>query len=117
MTTLDEVLQGPVDFIKVDTDGFDFEVLRGGEATIRRDRPILYFELAVDLLPAPRTDLSWLQSLGYRQLMCVTQRDKLIGITKDSEQAIAWANASGHCDVLVCPEGSPSEARLEHLEL
>lgn len=125
MTTLDEVLRdrGPVDFVKTDTDGFDFEVLRGAEATLRRDRPILYFELAPHLASDPVAELLWLQSLGYRRFVCVRPQGALPvevvlinGITRDPEQAIAWANEDGLCDVLTCPEGSPAEARLEHIE-
>jgi FkbM family methyltransferase len=46
MNTLDFMIQGrpPVDFIKVDTDGFDEKVLRGGKEVIRRDRPCLIIE-------------------------------------------------------------------------
>lgn len=123
MTTLDEVFRdrGPVDFIKVDTDGFDFEVLRGAEATLKRDWPILYFELEprclIELAPeAPAEGLSWLQGVGYRRLVCLNRAGRLIGTTEDPEQAIAWANADYYCDVLVCPEGSASEARLEAIK-
>ena len=123
MTTLDEVFRdrGPVDFIKVDTDGFDFEVLRGAGATLKRDRPILYFELEprclVELAPeAPVEGLSWLQSVGYRRLVCLNPAGQLIGTTDEPAQAIAWAEADYYCDLLACPEGSASEARLEAIK-
>ena len=124
MTTLDEIFRerGRVDFIKVDTDGFDFEVLRGAEATIERDGPAVYFEVATHLLSDPVADLRWLQSLGYRRFVCVMPqgkpRDELLihGITEDPEQVVAWSRETGLCDVLTCPEGSPYEARLGNIK-
>jgi FkbM family methyltransferase len=78
MTTLDEVFRRRprVDMIKVDTDGFDFEVLRGAEDTLRRDSPILFFEFFPALLSTPASDLAWLQSAGYAQFMCFTPDGK-----------------------------------------
>jgi hypothetical protein len=119
MTTLDEVFRNrdPVDFIKIDTDGFDLEILRGAEDTLRRDKPIVYFELDVDLLSTADTDLNWLQALGYQQLVCLEPEGGLIGMTDDPDQAIVWADAREYCDVLVCQMNSPSEARLGRLLL
>lgn len=45
--TLDDVLSGgDIDFIKIDVEGAELQVLRGGEATIRRCRPYVIFEYA-----------------------------------------------------------------------
>src|SRR5260221_8931521 len=117
MTTLDEVFrQRPrVDFIKVDTDGFDFEVLRGAEETLARDSPVLYFELFPTLLSAPAADLMWLQSTGYRHFVCFTSPGKLLGVTDNVEQTLAWAGAELYCNILVCREGSPAQRRIEGL--
>lgn len=117
MTTLDEVLRNrdPVDFIKTDTDGFDFEVLHGAEETLRRDQPVLHFEFDVDLLSSPLADLRWLQGLGYRRLTCLEPEGALLGMTEEPEQVVAWARANEYCDVLTCFERSPAEARLGRL--
>jgi FkbM family methyltransferase len=117
MTTLDDVFRDrdQVDFIKTDTDGFDFEVLRGAEATLRRDRPILFFEFDVDLLSEPLADLMWLQSVGYRRLVCLAPEGELVGMTENPEQVVAWAGAREYCDVLACIEHSAAEARLGRL--
>lgn len=124
MTTLDDIFRsrGKVDFIKIDTDGFDFEALRGAEATLKRDRPALYFEVATHLLSEPAVDLKWLQGLGYRRFVCVMPQGKpqeellIHGITEDPEQVVAWAEETGLCDVLVCPDGSSYETRLEQIK-
>jgi FkbM family methyltransferase len=119
MTTLDHILQdrGPVHLIKVDTDGFDFEVLRGAVKLLTRHQPILFFELAVHLLSSPEADLAWLMSLGYRRLMCFTPSPaaRLVGTTKDPDQAINWAKAFGYCDVLVSSEALLPQVRLEEI--
>lgn len=119
MTTLDEIYrQRPrVDFIKVDTDGFDLEVLRGAEETLKRDAPVLYFELFPALVSTstPEADLEWLQGIGYTPFVCFTPPGKLLGVTDKVEQAISWAKMDDYCDVLVCRTGSSSETRIEEL--
>jgi len=119
MTTLDEVYRERprVDFIKVDTDGFDLEVLRGTEETLKRDAPVLYFELFPALVSTstPEADLEWLQGIGYSRFVCFTPPGKLLGVTDKVEQAISWANIDDYCDVLVCRAGSSSETRIEEL--
>lgn len=64
--TLDNLINGrPVDFIKVDVEGMDYKVLRGGEQLIRTFRPMLYLEMfpgaEARLLPF----LTFLYGLGY----------------------------------------------------
>ena len=42
---LDDLVQHEVDFIKIDVEGMQMEVLRGAEQLLRRDRPKLWIEL------------------------------------------------------------------------
>lgn len=45
MNRLDDMLlDRPVDFMKIDTEGYEVFVLQGGEQTIRRDRPVILVE-------------------------------------------------------------------------
>lgn len=44
VTSLDSILFKPIDFVKIDVEGFETFVLRGGEQTIRRDRPVIVIE-------------------------------------------------------------------------
>lgn len=44
VTSLDAIELPPIDFIKIDVEGFETYVLRGGERTIRRDRPVIVIE-------------------------------------------------------------------------
>ena len=45
--TLDSILKGVsrnIDFVKIDTDGFDFSILRGMKDTLINKKPVVYFE-------------------------------------------------------------------------
>jgi FkbM family methyltransferase len=42
--TLDSLWDGPLDFIKIDVDGHDTEVIRGGMNTLRANKPIVMAE-------------------------------------------------------------------------
>lgn len=42
--TLDSYMFKKIDLIKIDTEGFEFEVLKGGEASIKKYKPIIIFE-------------------------------------------------------------------------
>ncbi|RFU11494.1 FkbM family methyltransferase [Rhodobacteraceae bacterium W635] len=54
----------PVGFIKVDVEGHEPEVFRGGRALIERDRPALYFETRNRAFCSEA--FPWLLDLGYR---------------------------------------------------
>ncbi len=118
MRTLDDVMRhrGRAGLIKIDTDGYDMEVLRGARAVLREDQPVVYFELEPRLLrQSPDVDLAWLQGLGYRRLACLDAAGRYIGSTDDPGKAIGWAgapSAEGYCDVVCCAAGTEREDRL-----
>lgn len=61
--TLDSLELKGISFIKIDVEGFETEVLRGGRETILRDKPILYIE---DDRIEKRSELrDYIKSLGY----------------------------------------------------
>jgi FkbM family methyltransferase len=51
-----------VDFIKIDVEGHELEVLKGATATIKKFRPVLLVEVQDENLPAAKL---WFQKLGY----------------------------------------------------
>ena len=57
--------------VKIDVEGFEEEVLRGGEEVLARAKPILFLELHGPLIRArhkePQTVLDLLEAFGYRQ--------------------------------------------------
>jgi FkbM family methyltransferase len=108
-TTIDRLFseRGPIRLIKVDTDGFDFEVLRGARSTLLRDRPVISFELCPDLLgAAAEGELKWLQELGYSRLLCVNAAGVPFAVTSEPSEVMAFARGHGadYCDVVTCPD-------------
>ncbi|HKV89377.1 MAG TPA: FkbM family methyltransferase [Candidatus Dormibacteraeota bacterium] len=119
--TLDDLLheEARVDFIKIDTDGFDFEVLKGATRTLERFRPLLFFEVAPELTQDPELGLRDLQAAGYTRFTCLSpgQHASVVGVTEDPGEVLAWARDGGYCDVLTS-HGSAREmaARLQAVE-
>lgn len=65
---LDDVLpEKTVNVIKIDVEGYEFEVLKGAEKTIKKDRPKLIIEYSVDRnnTIASVEMFQWLQNLGF----------------------------------------------------
>lgn len=63
ITLDDQSLPGPTKLIKIDVEGMELEVLRGGQQLISRDRPIIYIECAKEA--AFRDILSFLEKQDY----------------------------------------------------
>ncbi len=70
MTTLDNVLAKEnlehLDFIKIDVEGMEFEVLTGAIGTIKRHRPSLWVEIFNDEIEKDRS-VQLLAEFGYRR--------------------------------------------------
>ena len=62
---LDSVLEPNVDFIKVDVEGFEYQVLRGGEETFRRQQPTLLVEIHPGLIAQPYSVADIFDFLGH----------------------------------------------------
>lgn len=69
---LDDLIgEAPVDFIKIDIEGFEFPALRGGQQMLLREKPVILFEagaLGDDTIDASQADamVRWLQDdMGY----------------------------------------------------
>ena len=67
---LDELGHRRVDAIKLDVEGYEFEVLRGARQCLERDRPVVYGEFAPDFMARYGGSLSdvvdLVRPLGYR---------------------------------------------------
>ena len=65
---LDEMGLAPIDFIKIDAEGYEHEILAGGETTIRRDKPVITIEQKKKRLArygfAPEAGVNLLRSWG-----------------------------------------------------
>jgi FkbM family methyltransferase len=55
-----------LDFLKVDTEGFEIHVLRGAQESIERFRPVVFIELASDFRESSEASIAWLKERGYK---------------------------------------------------
>jgi FkbM family methyltransferase len=78
LTTLDEFAADldRIDLIKIDVEGFDLKVVRGGEQMLKRHRPTLFVELCDSNLreqgDSPAELVHWLETRGFRIRNAVT---------------------------------------------
>lgn len=114
VVTLDGLPVSRLDFLKVDVDGPEFDVLSGSEGVLTHLSPVLFFEFATYLMEKPEEGLRWLASLGYKRFFCLNPTGKFVGATEEPDQAVAWAEAeeSRYVDILCCRAGSEEERRL-----
>ncbi|HRH26087.1 MAG TPA: FkbM family methyltransferase [Candidatus Paceibacterota bacterium] len=73
--TLDELFHSkqPVDFIKIDAEGFEYEILQGAKSLLSSEKPLLYVEVGGDLSVLDRKSTNphfsqtfeYMKSLGY----------------------------------------------------
>jgi FkbM family methyltransferase len=61
---LDAKYTGPADFMKIDVEGMELEVLRGAEQLIRREQPILFVEV---MNANEEAFSSWMAEHGYTE--------------------------------------------------
>jgi len=82
---------GKVDFIKIDVEGLEQQVLEGAARMIERDRPVLFVEIADHVRgrnyrnPNYARTLRWLEERGYRVWRC-TEDNQLVAADPDQPQ-------------------------------
>jgi FkbM family methyltransferase len=68
ITTLDKfskAISNRISFIKIDTEGYEPQVLRGAKELIKKDKPVIYIELGGDHLETSIEAMKVLKELGY----------------------------------------------------
>lgn len=72
----------PVDFIKIDTEGYEYFILKGAQKTISKYKPIIQLEWNVTNMEQCDVTVQMMNTLittiGYKELGCV-EEEKLIG--------------------------------------
>jgi FkbM family methyltransferase len=71
VSTLDSLLSGPVDFLKIDVEGMEMSVLAGAAGVIARWRPLIFIEIANRNTAAFS---AWLRGVGYRVILVFTDK-------------------------------------------
>jgi FkbM family methyltransferase len=110
-TTLDDYFSGVAkpDFIKVDTDGFDYDVLLGADALLsREDRPIVFFEFERPLLERagrrPEDLLGYLKQKGYTDFLVLSNLGEALAVTSSIETILALSDEQRYLDLVATTE-------------
>ncbi len=105
-TTIDEFCKdmAKLDLLKIDTDGFDFKVLKGGEETIKRLTPFLIVEFSGYFLEKLGFSLNkladLLEVLGYKQFVVPTETMEEL----DKESLLRLVKNNSSRDVFCIPQ-------------
>lgn len=91
-----------IDFIKIDTDGHEYEVMQGGKEAIAKYRPQIIFEIGIYMMKEKNIDFSfyynYFNSLNYKLL------DAESGNTIDIANYMKYIPARGTIDMLAIPK-------------
>ncbi|WP_082807859.1 FkbM family methyltransferase [Helicobacter himalayensis] len=109
-------------FIKIDTDGFDFKVLRSAQQTLKESQSLVLFEWDMFHLQAQNEDplsiFSYLESLGYHKALifdnfgtplCVAKLSDIQNLKLLLDYTLYSDKNIYYYDVLLFPENSPFE--------
>lgn len=96
-----------IDLIKVDTEGYDFHVLRSGQSLLKTYQPALYFELfpklLLEALDSVQAGFDYLAVLGYRYFVFFTNCGDLYCTVTDPDQIFlrGLENVTGRTSALL----------------
>ena len=129
--TLDRVIQKlqekqsqfPVDFIKIDVEGFEYSVLKGSVRAIEKHKPILFIEIAHKIPQRSYTNpdysatLEWLFKRGYRIWTVGNNTIKEIqpGFAHDGITMYLCLHENKHADLVTTVRDANETYRREHL--
>jgi FkbM family methyltransferase len=66
LDSIDELKKVKINFMKIDTEGFEPEVLLGAKELIAANKPIIYIEMGGDYLESTQRSLKILDEYGYK---------------------------------------------------
>ncbi len=117
---------GLVSLIKVDTEGYDFSVLRSGSQLLKLQKPALYFEwypaLLKNIEEDPRLGFEHLRDLGYRHFVFFTNTgdyycnitDPDIAFLRGIESVAGSPNSPPYFDVFASTTEAVSASLVAH---
>jgi FkbM family methyltransferase len=105
---LDDLVEGPVGFLKMDVEGAEGRVVRGATRIIERDRPIVTSELKDEMLQRVSGTtvaeyLGYFESLGYTASLLEKASETAKPYASVAELLADWAGADELRDVLLLP--------------
>jgi FkbM family methyltransferase len=105
-----------IDFLKVDTDGYEERVFKGAQKTILANKPLIFFEFSPPSLqrigePANLIRL-FREQLLCRQFVVMHFEGSILGVASSFEEIVKLKGADYYVDLLTTPENSPTAASI-----
>ena len=107
---LDDLVEGPVDFLKIDVEGAEGRVVAGAQRILKTSRPVVATELSLEMLPrvsgiSGEEYLAGFEALGYR--ICLLNRGTGLPDppTTAAQLLKDWADPLQIEDLLLLPPG------------
>ena len=109
MARLDDLVDGPIDLIKLDIEGAEGMALRGAKDLLARDRPLITSEASMEMLDrvsnmSLRDYLLLTRSQGYRQFVIERKGDALTEVLDLEAFLAAWPDPCHIADFAFVPE-------------
>lgn len=106
--TLDEMSLPNVDVIKIDVEGAEYKVLKGGEALLSHSRPAIICEFSMEMINrvsgvAPADFLNWIMGMDYRIFILDRVSCKEVPIDSISTLFDCWGSPVRIEDLLFLP--------------
>lgn len=120
-TTLDRCMRGrKLDFLKIDTDGYEPKVIRGATDTISSSNPSLFFEFDPRFLSNAGEDpnelLRMLRDFGYSDYLVLNNFGESLGVEDSPEKIVAMATSTPYyVDLLGVHKSSGLKDKLDGL--
>jgi FkbM family methyltransferase len=115
VTTLDQSVPpgSPIRFIKIDVEGAEWEVLKGGEHLIRRDEPAIAFEFGARVSASygagPEDLFDWFEDRGYAIFDLRGHRHTRESFSERCSMELLW-------DYLAVPQGEAADRATRILQ-
>jgi len=69
LDSIEELRQHKIKFLKIDTEGYEPEVLLGAKSLISNNKPVIYIEMGGDYIESTKKSLKILEEYGYKTLI------------------------------------------------
>jgi FkbM family methyltransferase len=93
-----------VDFLKVDTDGHDFDVLRGGQGLLERDKPVIFTEFEPRLLVEAGHNaadyVNFILASGYQRFLVLSNFGEALAVCSTADEVMALAAQHTYLDLV-----------------